>query len=87
MINIKNLTHQYNENCITLDNVSYEFNDYGLYIITGKSGSGKSTFLKLRLGLLSPNDGTITLDDIEVKNKKYVNNKITKGTKRKHHRK
>ena len=71
MIKIKNLNHQYNETCITLDNVSYEFNDYGLYIIKGKSGSGKSTFLKLLLGLLSPNKGTITIDNIEVNNKSY----------------
>ena len=69
MIKIKNLNHQYNETCITLDNVSYEFTDYGLYIIKGKSGSGKSTFLKLLLGLLSPNKGTITIDNIEVNNK------------------
>ena len=49
MIKIKNLNHQYNETCITLDNVSYEFNDYGLYIIKGKSDQVNLRFLNYSL--------------------------------------
>ncbi|MGM9858157.1 MAG: ATP-binding cassette domain-containing protein [Bacilli bacterium] len=69
MIKIKNLSHQYNDSCVTLDDVTYDFKSCGLYIIKGKSGSGKSTFLKLILGLINQNEGSISVDNIEIKSK------------------
>src|SRR5690606_25407581 len=35
--------------------------------IVGESGCGKTTFIKLILGLIQPDSGTISLDDINIK--------------------
>jgi len=40
--------------------------DNGITTIYGKSGSGKSTLIKLICDILKPNDGQITIDDIDI---------------------
>jgi ABC-type multidrug transport system ATPase subunit len=41
-------------------NLSFHFNSNKIYGIAGRNGSGKSTFLKIISGLLSPSKGTVT---------------------------
>ena len=58
-ININNLTKKYYKNGkenIVLDNVNINFNYGKLYMIVGKSGSGKTSFLKC-LSLITNTDG------------------------------
>ena len=43
----------------------------------GRSGSGKSTFLDLISGFLNPSQGTILVDDINIKSKNSWKNKIS----------
>ena len=42
-----------------ISNCSFSIDQSGLFMIVGKNGSGKSTFLKLISGILRPNYGTI----------------------------
>lgn len=61
MIKLENVSVLF-EGRQVLDNLSYEFPEKGLVLITGASGSGKTTILNLILGLLKPNSGKIDLN-------------------------
>ena len=58
MIKLENITLKYGENTI-IENASYEFKDGLKYGIVGASGIGKTTLLRLILGLVSANSGTV----------------------------
>lgn len=66
MIRIRSLSKKYKEGkgkeVNALCGVSLDLPDKGLVFITGKSGSGKSTFLNLLGGLDSPTEGEIIID-------------------------
>ena len=49
-----------------LDRVSFEVPRDQACCILGRSGSGKSVTLKLLLGLLKPDEGTIYVNDVEI---------------------
>ncbi len=49
-----------------LENVSFEVQAGGTQIILGGSGSGKSTILKLILGLIKPESGSIVVNGVEI---------------------
>lgn len=65
MFTLKNVTKIYNSkkknNCVALDNISFQLPEKGLVFIIGKSGSGKSTMLNLLGGLDLPTSGEILL--------------------------
>ena len=64
-IEIKNLKFGYNENQILKDvNLSLDEGDFA--VISGKNGSGKSTLIKLILGELKKDEGTIKLFGIDM---------------------
>lgn len=70
------------ENSIRLENISFAYpnriespilNNFSLEVkknaslgIVGKSGSGKSTLMDIMLGLLSPQQGKVYIDDVEL---------------------
>lgn len=70
-IELNGVTVTYGDKCI-LDNVSYTFEENHSYMIIGKSGSGKSTFLQLLLKINEDYLGDIYLNDI---NLKHINKK------------
>lgn len=79
MLEVKNITYQVNENGkqrIILDNVSCKFEKGKLTAITGQNGSGKSTFLKIIMGILKPTKG-----EILYKGKNITNLSIEKRAK------
>lgn len=64
-IEIKNLKFGYNENQI-LKNVNLSLGEGDFAVISGKNGSGKSTLIKLILGELKKDEGTIKLFGIDM---------------------
>lgn len=59
-ISASGLTFAYDRDAV-LDNVSFEIPKGGLTVITGSSGVGKSTLLKLMLGIYEPVNGTLEI--------------------------
>lgn len=60
-INVDNISFSYGNELI-FDGASAKINPRSLIVITGISGIGKSTFLKLVLGILTPDKGEIRLE-------------------------
>src|ERR1051325_8860958 len=64
-IEFQNVKMAYDERVI-LDDVSFVVNPGETKIVMGGSGTGKSTILKLVLGLIKPLEGRILIDGEEV---------------------
>ena len=64
-IEFKNVTMAYDSRVI-LDDVSFVVNPGETKIVMGGSGTGKSTILKLVLGLIKPDVGSISIDGEEI---------------------
>src|SRR5512141_701359 len=62
MIEFRNVTKSFNDE-VVLRNVSFTISRGETKVILGASGSGKSTILKLILGLIRPDSGMIFVDD------------------------
>ena len=66
IIEIKNISFGYNDECLVLENFSLNIKK-GLYsVIIGHNGSGKSTLAKLIIGLLEAEKGNIFIDNLEL---------------------
>lgn len=69
-IEIKNISHIYMENTpyekVALDDVSLTIDDGSFVAIAGHTGSGKSTLMQHLNGLLSPKQGEVTIDDVDI---------------------
>lgn len=73
-IEFKNVNYKHPDTeVLTINNVSIKIQKNSFIGIVGDTGSGKSTFLNLISGLLSPSSGTIVIDDIVLK-KNHINN-------------
>jgi ABC-2 type transport system ATP-binding protein len=55
---------------LAVDNVSFSIPKGEVVGLVGANGSGKSTSIKMMLGFLKPNSGTIVVDGTDSKNKK-----------------
>lgn len=75
---VKNVSFAYGENEI-LKNINCIFEKGKMYYLSGDSGAGKSTFVKLLMGLLPLRLGTIFYDEFEIYNinRKSLWQKIT----------
>lgn len=60
MIKIEGVSKSYSDNRI-LENINIQFEDGKIYCIMGESGVGKTTLLKLIMGLEKPDSGNITV--------------------------
>ncbi len=65
MIELQEVSLSYGERKI-LDKVSLSIKDNKIKAILGPSGVGKSTILKLILGLIKPNSGKIFIDGVDI---------------------
>lgn len=61
LINVTNLSFGYDHQNI-LQNINIQINERDFLVIIGPNGGGKSTFIKLLLGLLKPTCGSIQMD-------------------------
>ncbi len=61
-INFKNVSFAYDESMLVLDNISFSINKGEFVVIGGESGIGKSTAIKLMLGIITQQKGSIYLD-------------------------
>jgi ABC-type bacteriocin/lantibiotic exporter with double-glycine peptidase domain len=68
-LGINNISYNYpQEQKLALKNLTLSIKSSERVFFTGKSDSGKSTLLYLVCGLLSPNSGSITIEDIPINN-------------------
>ncbi|MFA6739425.1 MAG: energy-coupling factor transporter ATPase [Bacilli bacterium] len=65
-IETKDLCFSYEPGKITVDHLNVKIKQGSYTVILGRNGSGKSTFAKLVLGLLSPESGSIHVEGIEL---------------------
>lgn len=73
MVTIKNLSFSYTKGSDLLKNINLDIPS-GVYLsVLGENGSCKSTLIKLILGIIKPDDGTITLDSNKIS---YVPQKL-----------
>ncbi len=67
VITFENVYYAYPEaDDYALKNVSFDVSEGGTEIILGGSGSGKSTILKLILGLIKPESGSIDVEGFDI---------------------
>ena len=84
-ISLNNINLKYKTaNQTSLNNVSVEFEKNKIYLIKGKSGAGKSSFLNILMGLIDKNEGTIQINKKEVSIYENINwyNKISYVTQK-----
>ncbi|MFA5075029.1 MAG: ATP-binding cassette domain-containing protein [Candidatus Babeliales bacterium] len=65
MIEIKNLKKSFGEKAI-IRGLNLTIPDHDFLAIIGRSGEGKSVFLKEIIGLIKPDDGQVLIDGIDV---------------------
>ncbi len=65
IIEVKNLTKSFNET-IVLNNINFKLFEGESLAVIGASGSGKSVLLKNIIGLLSPDKGSIKINNVEM---------------------
>lgn len=69
IIKFKNVTKRFGA-LTALDNVSFEIEKGEFVFITGPSGAGKTTILKLILGEMFPDSGEVVVEGLDVRNLK-----------------
>ena len=65
MIEFKNVSFSYRQQKI-FDDLCFSLDDFTSAALLGLNGEGKTTFLKLLLGLLKPEKGRILIDGIDI---------------------
>lgn len=66
-LSAKNISFSYTDKKI-VDDFNFEFSYGNKYLIRGESGKGKSTLAKILCGEISPNEGEILLNNVDIKN-------------------
>ena len=70
---LKNISYSYDQSNNILKNINLEINKGDHIGIYGETGSGKSTFLDILMGLLPPSKGSIYIDKINISQNNYQN--------------
>ena len=66
MIKIKNVSKTYNGRIKAIDNLSLDINSGEIVGFIGLNGAGKTTLIKLMTGVLKPDKGTITINNLDI---------------------
>ena len=75
MIKIKNVDFSYSDGIVALKNINIEIKEGESVLLLGPNGCGKSTLLKLINGLIFPQNGVYTFNNIDI-TEKYLDNDI-----------
>ena len=70
-LKVQNVSKSYGEQ-LAVDNISFEMNKPGVFGLLGTNGAGKSTTIRMILGIIKKDSGTISWNGKEVE-RKYVN--------------
>ena len=70
-LRVQNVSKTFGEK-LAVDNISFEINKPGVFGLLGTNGAGKSTTIRMILGILKKDTGTINWNGKEVE-RKYVN--------------
>ena len=75
---LKSISFSYSSSNMLLDDFSLSINEPGIYYLSGEGGSGKSTFLKLLMGIYEPQLGNIEIfgQDLRFANKNEIRKTI-----------
>lgn len=65
-IKIENITKRFNDK-LALDNISFNIDEGEVFGLIGPNGAGKSTLINIISGLMSPNNGTVEIDNMNIK--------------------
>ena len=68
MIHIENLYKSFGKNKV-LEGIDLSISEKGIFAILGPNGSGKTTLIKSILGMVIPDNGTISINGNSIKNK------------------
>src|SRR5437870_351033 len=66
MIELQNVSKRYANGYLALENVNFQLAKGDFAFLTGHSGAGKSTILKLLAGLEKPSQGQIRVGDYKL---------------------
>lgn len=77
-LKVDNVTFYYQKSdSVILQNCTINFTSGSIIGLVGLNGSGKSTFLKLLSGIITPRSGKIHLDQVQIKNLKSAKVSVT----------
>lgn len=79
VIEVKNLTYEYEKNVEALDDVSFSIQKGEYVTLIGHNGSGKSTLAKLLCYLLEPTSGEVLLNGVKEDDKNIADIRRTIG--------
>ncbi|MCI7125691.1 MAG: ABC transporter ATP-binding protein [Agathobaculum sp.] len=65
MITAENATKRFGD-IMAVDHVCAEIRDGAVFGLIGSNGAGKSTFLRMMAGILSPDEGTVRIDGADI---------------------
>jgi len=65
IIEVRNVSYGHGSNRV-LDNISMDIPKGKLVMITGLSGCGKTTLLKIIAGLIEPDQGSVSIDGVDI---------------------
>ena len=63
MIEIKNVSKTYNNTKLAIDNVSFDVKDGEIFAFIGHNGAGKTTMIKMIVGILDFDKGDILINN------------------------
>ena len=68
MIEMHNLTKSFDQKIKAVDSVSVTIKENTVFGLIGTNGAGKSTVLRMVSGVLKPDEGVVTVDNMPVYN-------------------